>query len=217
MKTKEKIVLASLALFNEQGERNITTNHIAAHLGISPGNLYYHFRNKEDIIHSILEQYATFLEQSVHPVVSGALSLPPLQRLSHYLDAVFRVLWEYRFLYDNLPDLLSRAQALRQQYLAAQATMSHQLEAIIRTLADSGLITLQADEEKALVRTLRVVLSCWISYKKIMLGEQPLLWRHLYQGLLQVLMVVKPYITDAGRPSWQALQERYTQLATTTN
>jgi len=210
MKTKEKIVRASLALFNEQGERNITTNHIAAHLGISPGNLYYHFRNKEDIIHSILDQYAFSLEQGFPPVERGEITL---QHLSQDLDAVFGVMWEYRFLYDNLPDLLSRAQALRQQYLSAQAKLTERLEMILRTLRDSGLIALLPDEQKALMRTLRVVVSCWISYKKIMLGEQPLQSQHLYQGLEQALMIIKPYLTDAGRPSWQALQERYAHLA----
>ena len=49
-KTRDRIVEASLELFNAQGERSVTTNHIAAHLGMSPGNLYYHFRNKQAII-----------------------------------------------------------------------------------------------------------------------------------------------------------------------
>ena len=48
--TYQRIIESALVLFNEEGERNISTNHISAHLGISPGNLYYHFRNKDEII-----------------------------------------------------------------------------------------------------------------------------------------------------------------------
>ena len=70
MKTRDRIIHSATELFNDQGERNITTNHIAAHLGISPGNLYYHFRNKEDIIHSIFDQYARHLSESFTPARS---------------------------------------------------------------------------------------------------------------------------------------------------
>ena len=56
-KTRDRIVEASLELFNAQGERSVTTNHIAAHLGMSPGNLYYHFRNKQAIIAELFAQY----------------------------------------------------------------------------------------------------------------------------------------------------------------
>src|SRR5690554_7501702 len=59
--TKDKILSASLTLFNELGERNVTTNHIAAHLNMSPGNLYYHFRNKQMIIHALFDQYQAII------------------------------------------------------------------------------------------------------------------------------------------------------------
>ena len=59
--TYTRIINASLALFNEEGERNISTNHIAAHLGISPGNLYYHFRNKDEIIVQLFKRYSEAL------------------------------------------------------------------------------------------------------------------------------------------------------------
>ena len=52
--TKEAIVITAIELFNEKGTAAVSTNRIAEAMGISPGNLYYHFRNKEEIIHGSL-------------------------------------------------------------------------------------------------------------------------------------------------------------------
>jgi AcrR family transcriptional regulator len=56
MSTRDNILDAALELFNEQGTAAVSTNHIAAAINISPGNLYYHFRNKQDIIRSLFER-----------------------------------------------------------------------------------------------------------------------------------------------------------------
>ncbi|MBY6107432.1 TetR/AcrR family transcriptional regulator [Ferrimonas balearica] len=56
MGTRERILDASLTLFNEQGTAAISALSIATALGISPGNLYYHFRGKEEILAALLSE-----------------------------------------------------------------------------------------------------------------------------------------------------------------
>ena len=70
---RELILTAALKLFNEQGSHKVTTNHIAKAIGISPGNLYYHFKNKEHIIRELLERLIRGFD-SLIPMDAGQLS-----------------------------------------------------------------------------------------------------------------------------------------------
>ena len=67
VKTSERIVQTSLELFNQQGERSVSTNHIAAHMEISPGNLYYHFPNKQAIIAVLFSEYESLVDSFLRP------------------------------------------------------------------------------------------------------------------------------------------------------
>src|SRR6266536_2569583 len=56
MKTRDRILETALRLFNEEGAAKVPTNRIATELEMSPGNLYYHFRQKEQLVDRLLRR-----------------------------------------------------------------------------------------------------------------------------------------------------------------
>lgn len=210
LRTKDKILQASIELFNQQGERAVTTNHIAAHLGISPGNLYYHFRNKEDIIRHIFKEYAKLLDSRVLPPKKD---VEILDSLTEYMDVVFELVWRFRFFYANLPDILSRDAALQQDYLNVQKVVQNRVVMVLQALNTSQVIAIDEGDISGLAHTIKMTVSFWVSYLETQCPGLPLGKPHAYWGVIKVLLLVKPFATPASQPSFERLQQHYHQLA----
>ncbi|ABZ78754.1 transcriptional regulator, TetR family [Shewanella halifaxensis HAW-EB4] len=208
MKTRDKIVQASLELFNEHGERAITTNHIAAHLNISPGNLYYHFRNKEDIIRSIFSLYEQHLESGFQPYVDKEVDV---DLLVGYFDAMFYTLWQFRFMYANLADILSRDEALKNRYLKAQQDVLARSTGVLEKLNQDGFLAINPEDLKPLADTIKMLVSFWISYKLTQTQSNigSITKESLYEGLLRVIMLFKSYATPSSQATFLRLEEHY--------
>jgi AcrR family transcriptional regulator len=191
MKTRDKIIQASIELFNEQGERNVTTNHIAAHLAISPGNLYYHFRNKEDIILSIYEEYARSLLLETLAKVSAEIK--PLDSLVLYMDSVFQTTMKFRFFYSNLPVLLDKDPSLREKYVEVQQSISERVSQLLLLLRSSDIIKFNDDELADIVSILRLINTFWVSFYQTQTIVSEVNDSVFYQGVLKILVILRPY------------------------
>ncbi|QYJ86086.1 TetR/AcrR family transcriptional regulator [Shewanella mesophila] len=210
MKTRDKIIHTSLALFNEHGERSITTNHIAAHLGISPGNLYYHFRNKEDIIRSIFTLYAQHLESGFQPYEGEEVDV---DLLIGYFDALFYTLWQFRFMYANLVIILGRDEELNRLYTETQQRFLTRATSILSKLKQDGVLVIDDNEITPLADTIRMVACFWISNRLTHSATTEITKTSLYEGLLRVLMIFKAYATESSRPTFLRLEQHYQTLA----
>jgi AcrR family transcriptional regulator len=204
VKTREKIISAALELFNEQGERTITTNHIAAHIQISPGNLYYYFRNKQEIIREIFKLYATELLERFSPPNRDNESLSLLR---HYLDSIFTLMWKYRFFYANLPEILQKDQQLHEDYIRVQEKLRHNLVQIIGVFTEMSLLKIPDDEMQSFVTTLHMVTASWLNYRSAMSLRTEITEEVILQGMLQMIAMVKPRATPQGLEQLTLLEE----------
>lgn len=204
MKTRDKIVFAALELFNENGERNITTNHIAAHIEISPGNLYYHFNNKQEIVREIFALYSAELLERFTPIEGQKETLVLLRS---YLDSIFTLMWKYRFFYANLPEILSRDEKLHEEYIVVQDKLQANLVNITRAFVEIELLAVSEDEIKPLVTTLHLIASSWLSYQSAMSPKIQITESVVHQGMLQMITVMKPKATAKGFEQLQLLED----------
>ncbi|MCH1920335.1 TetR/AcrR family transcriptional regulator [Shewanella sp. A3A] len=210
MKTRDRIIQASLQLFNEHGERSTTTNHIAAHLGMSPGNLYYHFRNKEDIILSIFQQYEQHLESAFQPYNDEPLNI---ELLIKYFDAIFYALWQFRFIYTNLADILSRDEALKTRYLQVQTRLQNHVCELLTQLCNDGFLQIEPANIPALADTVKMLVSFWISYQLTQSTMKSITKSSIYEGVVRLLMLFRAYATSSSLETITRLEQHYAVLA----
>lgn len=209
MKTRDKIIQASIILFNKHGERNVTTNHIAAHLSISPGNLYYHFRNKEDIILSIYEEYASNLLLDTIPKVSNEVR--PLDAIILYMDAVFQMMMKFRFFYSNLPVLLDKNPSLREKYVEVQHSIAERVSQLLVSLKEAGIVDFNDEDLTDIVSILRIINTFWLSFYQTQNMVNEINDSVFYQGVLKILVILKPYTTEAAMPELIKARDMYQQ------
>jgi len=211
MKTKERIILESLELFNAQGERNVSTNHIAAHLNMSPGNLYYHFRNKNEIIYQVFKNYELLVDTYLTVPEGRSVGLDDLLG---YLDAVFNGLWAYRFLHRDLEHLLDSDENLRNDYRSFTLRCINNMMQIIEAMENAEVFDRQTDAERqSKALNVWLIVTNWMTFLKTMHGMQGLNGSSnraaLRHGVYQVLDFIMPHLREAEQRQLKVLQEDY--------
>lgn len=136
MKKKEKILMTALNLFNDKGSGNISTNHIAKELGISPGNLYYHFSNKEEIIRALFDMMISEYDEIYGENV--VLNENDILRRLLYND--INLVTKYKFLYNEISTLFRNDSEMKEIFLKNQTKRETVFYNIFKFLQNSGYI-----------------------------------------------------------------------------
>ncbi len=160
--TKSNIIQKAIDLFNECGTAAVSLNSLAEALGISTGNLQYHYRSKEEILRTILE----VMFSDWNTVYQGMDTEPfTAATLRRSLRISFSLVWKYRFFYRELNALLRNDKLLAKRYAAIQEQRLAQQETFTKRLAKSnGVRRAGTSELRNVVLAGWVLSNSWLSY-----------------------------------------------------
>lgn len=134
--TKERIVLKAVELFNISGTQNITTNHIAKGAGISAGNLYYHFRNKEEIIRAVYEK----MTMEFDILWEIKVEKEELYNIWKKISESLKLFYKYRFFMTEIVSLIKNDKLLKERYIAAKLKREKELKELFLGYKRNGYI-----------------------------------------------------------------------------
>lgn len=205
VKTRERILSASLALFNELGEPNVTTLLISDELDISPGNLYYHFRSKGDIVTELFERF----QGEIHDL----LAIPDdvqvdLEQLAFFLHLLFESIARYRFLYQDLVNILSRYDNLQKAFRHILDRKESGFRLLCQSLERQQKIRLNESQTDALCRQLTMTVCYWSSFDSLRdLKDRSK--TNPGRGVYQVLHLLLPHLPQDAQQEILSISEDY--------
>ena len=205
MKTRDKILLSSLSLFNAEGEPTVTTVDIANDLDISPGNLYYHFRSKGEIVGELFDSYEHEMADLLAVPEDAEISL---DQQSFFLHLLFETVARYRFLYQDLVNVLSRYDELQTRFRRILKKKTDGFHTLCESFRRQKLMTITDEELKALCQQLTLTACYWVSFDSL---------SHLNdrdsvdpgRGVYQMMYLMLPYFGQEEREQIALMSRDY--------
>lgn len=198
-RTAERILEVTLELFNRFGEPNVSTTLISAELGISPGNLYYHYPAKDELINSLFDRY----ERGLNELLNASDGVRDVEDAWFFMHTLFELIWQYRFLYRDLNDLLSKNRRLETHFQAVLKNKARAVKAMLDSMSRAGAIQIDSREVEATATSMVVVLTYWLSFEYVRDPRRALETENaqaaLLRGAQHVLNLLVPYLEQGQR------------------
>ena len=208
-RTAERILEVTLDLFNRFGEPNVSTTLISSELNISPGNLYYHYPAKDELVNALFTRY----EDALYELLNAAPGVHDVEDAWFFMHSLFELVWQYRFLYRDLNDLLSKNRRLESHIKDALLHKTTAFRTLLDSLAHEGILHISVSEREATATHMVVMLTWWLSYEYVRDPRHALepesAQKSLLRGAKHVLGLLTPYAEVVHKAHLQMLLTAY--------
>ena len=208
-RTAERILEVTLELFNRFGEPNVSTTLISAELNISPGNLYYHYPAKDELINSLFDRY----EKSLRELLQASDQVRNVEDAWLLFHMLFELIWQYRFLYRDLNDLLSKNRRLETHFQFVLRDKNQAIQNVMAGLTRGGAMRIETRDMPPVATSMAVVLTYWLSYEYVRDPRRALepesAGAALLRGAFHVLSLLMPYLEPSQREHLHVLAGQY--------
>ncbi len=198
MNTKEKILAAALKLFNTHGLENVTTRHIAIELGMSQGNLHYHFSNKNEVIRQLYNDFKTGLsERSGYSTGNFGLA-----EIENSLERNFDWMHRYRFLFLDREIIWRRIPEIKRETQAFILVKKRQLYFVIDKLKSDGIFRPDINDSQisGFLDMYQVMINSWLTSVYLFSIIEPVSF-----FARQAFRLWYPYLTPKGQFVFEAI------------
>lgn len=190
--TRTRILVSSLLLFNDNGEPNTTTNEIADAVDISPGNLYYHFRKKSDLVEALLLEFQADARQVLEPPDSRQSSLDDFWVFLHHL---LELMTAYRFLLRDMETLMVEYSKIGKALKHFARALAASFELYLHGMANNDVIRLDGNDARLVARNLAVI-ALFSEKFDVLAGASSVADDTALRIAGSILNVLKPYVPD---------------------
>ena len=208
-RTAERILEVTLDLFNRFGEPNVSTTLISAELNISPGNLYYHYPAKDELINSLFDRY----ERTLNELLQAAEGVRNIEDAWLFFHMLFELIWQYRFLYRDLNDLLSKNRRLETHFQFVLKHKTRAVQQVLDALSANAAARIDRRQAEPAANAMVVVLTYWLSYEYVRDPRKALEPENaaaaLARGAYHVLSLLLPYLGPAEQDHLHTLVGNY--------
>lgn len=198
-KTKDKILKSTRELLNKRGLSGVSQRTIAEHLNISPGNLTYHFKKRNDIIESL---YFELVEKMDTAVANISVSENLLEGLYEMTRVTMEQFYEYRFLFLDFIQIMRENQSIKMHYMQLLKLREEQFIGLLQMLVKCGSMRKEefSNEHLFLLKRMMIVGDFWLASAE--LNEHKIDKNQIKEYLEMSCLAIYPYLTDVGKQQY---------------